>query len=143
MFRTGFACTAVVLAALTLSACNNDTKSAATTETKASATVAAQTTATTSAAAQPGGTGDACSEVGYEIDLAHQLQQGQEPSDPSAAMLRLSKFRTSAPTEIIAPFAQVNAVIVGHLQKKGEDQINSDAANILLGKLSTWKSAHC
>ncbi|MFE3192387.1 hypothetical protein ACFXHA_25485 [Nocardia sp. NPDC059240] len=141
MFRTGIACTAAVLAALTLTACNDNSKHTETTVAAASATT--QPAAVPSTVAQSAGGGDACTEVQYEIDLAHQLQQGQEPADGQAAILRLSKFRPTAPTAIIAQFAQVEALIVGHVDKKGPDQINSDAADVLLGKLAAWKSANC
>ncbi|AYF77363.1 hypothetical protein D7D52_30075 [Nocardia yunnanensis] len=143
MFRNGFAATALLLATLTVTACSEGSKSA---EVKATTPAQASTTAgagSPSPAAKPTGTGDACTEVQYEIDLAHQLQQGQQPADPKAAESRLSSFRPTAPAAVITPFAQLDAIIVGHLEKRGEDQINAEAAGVLLGKLSQWKSANC
>ncbi|MFI1918321.1 hypothetical protein [Nocardia sp. NPDC020380] len=98
---------------------------------------------TTPAAAQTNSSGDACTEVQYEIDLAHSLQQGQEPSDPQGAIQRLSAFQRSAPTDVIANFAQAEALIVGHLQHLGQDQMNQPSTDAILGKLGQWKSSHC
>ncbi|MCU1647279.1 MAG: hypothetical protein JWN03_7554 [Nocardia sp.] len=141
MFRTGIACIAV-LAAVTLSACSSDKTPAATTATNTGA-ASTSTAAQTSAAAQQNSSGDACTEIQYEIDLAHDLQQGKEPADSAAAIQRLSKFRVSAPPEIIATVAQTEAVIVGHLQHRGADQINEPVTGVFLDKLTQWKSAHC
>ncbi|WP_327138985.1 hypothetical protein [Nocardia sp. NBC_01327] len=138
MFRTGIACIAL-LAAVTLSACSSDKTPAATNTGAAPTSAAAQT----SPAAQTSTGGDACTEVQYEIDLVHNLQQGNEPADSAAAIQRLSKFRVSAPPAIIATVAQTEAVIVGHLQHRGEDQINQPATGIFLDKLTQWKSANC
>ncbi|MEC3954401.1 hypothetical protein VMT65_15275 [Nocardia sp. CDC153] len=79
----------------------------------------------------------------YEIDLAHALQQGQEPSDRQGAEKRLGTFQPHVPTEIIAAYSQVDSVIYGHLEHKGQDQINSAAVGLLLDKLVAWKSSHC
>ncbi|MFJ4656800.1 hypothetical protein ACIP5Y_36525 [Nocardia sp. NPDC088792] len=144
MSRTSGVCLALLALTITLSACGSSTTTAGNgTSTAPSATAPASSTVTTPAAAQTNTTGDACTEVQYEIDLAHSLQQGREPSDPQAAIQRLSAFRRSAPTEIIANFAQGEAAIVGHLQHLGQDQINTPATDAILGKLSQWKSSHC
>lgn len=145
MYRTSGACLALLAATVVLSACGSDKTTAAqgTTTAPAVDAPAATRSAPTSAAAQSGSGGDACTEVQYEIDLAHQLQQGKEPADPQAAITRLTAFAHSAPTEILANYAQAETVIWGHIDHRGADQINSDAMNAILDRLTQWKSSHC
>ncbi|MFE3188214.1 hypothetical protein ACFXHA_04345 [Nocardia sp. NPDC059240] len=146
MFRTSGACLALLAATVVLGACGSSDKTPAapgTTTAPAAVPAATSVAAPTSAAVQSGSSGDACTEVQYEIDLAHQLQQGKEPADPQAAITRLTAFAHSAPTEILANYAQAETVIWGHIDHRGADQINSDAINAILDKLTQWKSSHC
>ncbi|MEC3914967.1 hypothetical protein [Nocardia sp. CDC160] len=132
-----------------LSGCGSDHSSSSTTVAApqggvtTSSVAAGKTSGAAPSSVQAGGTGDACTEVQYEIDMVHALQQGQEPGDPHAVELRLSSYREHAPTEVIANYSQLNAVIYGHLEHKGQDQINTPVVDALVGKLSAWKSSHC
>ncbi|GAB2529700.1 hypothetical protein [Nocardia heshunensis] len=143
MYRTSGACLTLLAVTVALSACGSDKTPAAQGTTTGGAPATTSAAAPSSAAAQQGSSGDACTEVQYEIDLAHQLQQGQEPADAQAAILRMRAFTPSAPTAILTNYAQVETVIYGHLQHRRQDQINSDAMGALLDKLTQWKSSHC
>ncbi|MGW4245181.1 hypothetical protein [Nocardia sp. NPDC004722] len=145
MYRTSGACLALLAATVVLSACGSSTTPAAqgTTSVPAAGAPAATSAAPTSTVAQAGSGGDACTEVQYEIDLSHQLQQGQEPADPQAAIARMRDYTYSAPHEILVNYTQVETLIYGHLEHRGQDQIHSDAMTALLDKLTQWKSAHC